>query len=105
MILFDFDEPRYACYQHHISWQQALGEGEQQPVMRTVSTVSAGRNSLAQHHHIRWRKPGRRRLKCNVDAAISSSLNVIGFGMCIRDEAKQFVAATTLRLVLFVNRV
>jgi hypothetical protein len=74
-----------------------LREGEHQPVMHAVSTVSAGSSSSAQQQHIRWQKPGRGRLKCNVDTAFSSSLNVIGVGMCIRDEAGQFVAAKTLR--------
>jgi len=79
------------------SSSSALGEGEQQPAMRAVSTKSAGSSSSAQQQHIRWQKPGRGRLKCNVDAAFSSSLNVIGVGMCVRDEAGQFVAAKTLR--------
>jgi len=73
----------------------AMGEGEQQPVTRAVSTVSAGSSSSAHQQHIKWQKPGRGRLKCNVDAAFSSSLNVIGFGVCIRDETGQFEAAKT----------
>ncbi|AES60413.1 hypothetical protein MTR_1g045340 [Medicago truncatula] len=65
------------------SSSSVLGEGEQQPAMRAVSTIS--------------QKPGTGRLKCNVDAEFSRSLNVIGVYMFIRDEAGQFVAAKTLR--------
>jgi len=72
-------------------------EFKQESVSCVVSTVSASSSSSAHQQYIKWQKPGRGRLKCNVDAAFSSSLNVIGFGMCIRDETGQFVAAKTLR--------
>ncbi|AES60782.2 hypothetical protein MTR_3g111390 [Medicago truncatula] len=79
------------------SSSSVLGEGEQQPAMRAVSTISAGGSNSTQQQHIRWQKPGTGRLKCNVDVEFTRSLNVIGVDMFIRDEAGQFVAAKTLR--------
>ncbi|XP_024640526.1 uncharacterized protein [Medicago truncatula] len=42
---------------------------------------------------IRWQKPARGRYKCNIDASFSSSLNRVGLGMCIRDDAGEYVLA------------
>ncbi|RHN43816.1 hypothetical protein MtrunA17_Chr8g0391961 [Medicago truncatula] len=36
------------------------------------------------------------RLKCNVDASFSEALNCVGFGLCIRDEYRNFIKAKTL---------
>jgi hypothetical protein len=43
-----------------------------------------------------WQRPLQGRLKCNVDASFSNSLNRTGIGMCIRDAEGTFVLAKTL---------
>ena len=35
------------------------------------------------------------RYKCNVDASFSETLDIVGIGMCIRDEKRAFVLART----------
>ncbi|KEH25194.1 hypothetical protein MTR_6g016265 [Medicago truncatula] len=42
-----------------------------------------------------WIKPGLGRYKCNIDTAFSESTNLVGIGMCIRDENGHFVLART----------
>jgi hypothetical protein len=42
-----------------------------------------------------WQRPLQGRLKCNVDASFSTSLNKTGIGMCIRDAEGTFVLAKT----------
>lgn len=42
---------------------------------------------------IRWQKPARGRYKCNIDAFFSSSLNRVGLGMCIQNDAGEYVLA------------
>ncbi|XP_058776565.1 uncharacterized protein LOC131650878 [Vicia villosa] len=41
----------------------------------------------------RWCKPSAGRLKCNIDASFSQ--NKVGIGICIRNDAGQFIAART----------
>jgi hypothetical protein len=43
-----------------------------------------------------WQRPLQGRLKCNVDASFSNSLNRTGIGMCIRDAEGTFVLAKTI---------
>jgi hypothetical protein len=43
----------------------------------------------------RWTKPAHGRLKCNVDASLSTKFNIVGIGMCIRDAAGDYVLACT----------
>jgi ribonuclease HI len=43
-----------------------------------------------------WQRPLQGRLKCNVDASFSDSLNRTGIGMCIRDAEGTFVLAKTV---------
>jgi ribonuclease HI len=43
-----------------------------------------------------WKRPQQGRLKCNIDASFSGSLNRTGVGMCIRDSEGTFVLAKTL---------
>jgi len=58
--------------------------------LQTVATQGA---VTAQ---IRWKKPQQGRLKFNVDAAFSEALNCVGFGVCIRDAAGNFIRAKTM---------
>ncbi|AES74135.1 hypothetical protein MTR_3g116210 [Medicago truncatula] len=44
----------------------------------------------------KWLKPHQGMLKCNVDASFSEVLNFVGFGLCIRDEHRNFIKAKTL---------
>jgi len=50
--------------------------------------------------NIRWRKPRRGRLKCNVDASFSNISNKVGFGMCIRDSDGNHVRSKMLWFTL-----
>jgi len=43
----------------------------------------------------RWRKPTPGRYKCNIDASFSTSLNMVGLGMCLRDDDGASVLART----------
>jgi ribonuclease HI len=43
-----------------------------------------------------WQRPQPGRMKCNIDASFSDSLNRTGIGMCIRDTDGTFVLAKTL---------
>jgi hypothetical protein len=49
-----------------------------------------------QQGQFRWQKPSRGSFKCNVDASFSAHLNVVGYGMRIRDEVGNFVKARTM---------
>jgi len=61
----------------------------QQPCRLVVQQIS---RTVEQ----RWWKPAMGRLKCNVDASSSTSLNRVGIGMCIRDEEGCYVLSTIL---------
>ncbi|XP_039687037.1 uncharacterized protein [Medicago truncatula] len=43
----------------------------------------------------KWMKPSSGLFKCNIDAAFSETTNLVGIGMCIRDEDGHFVLAKT----------
>jgi hypothetical protein len=43
-----------------------------------------------------WQRPSAGRLKCNIDASFSNSLNRTGIGVCIRDDEGSFVLAKTI---------
>ncbi|GAU18498.1 hypothetical protein TSUD_366810 [Trifolium subterraneum] len=43
----------------------------------------------------KWKKPSPGRIKCNIDVAFPSNTNLIGIGICIRDETGAFVRAKT----------
>ena len=45
-----------------------------------------------------WKRPSRGRLKCNVDASFSDSLNKTGIGICLRDDEGTFVLAKTVSI-------
>ena len=42
---------------------------------------------------IEWTKPTYGRYKCNIDASFSSFLNMVGIGICLRDDQGEFVLA------------
>lgn len=44
----------------------------------------------------KWTKSTIGRYKCNIDASFSSSLNMVGLGMCIRNDVGEFVLAKTV---------
>jgi len=50
-------------------------------------------NRQQQDRRVKWVKPSVGRFKCNIDASFSESLNMVGIGMCIRDENDIFVLA------------
>ena len=55
------------------------------------------RGALSTHQqparNVKWVKPSLGRFKCNVDASFSKVSNMVGIGMCIRDENGAFVPA------------
>jgi len=50
-------------------------------------------NNVIHDHVIEWTKPAYGRYKCNIDASFSDSLNMVGIGICIRDDQGEFVMA------------
>ena len=62
----------------------------------TVNTISGSSCTRVQQDQFWWQKPTRGRFKCNVDASFSVHLNVVGYGMCIRDDRGNFVKARTM---------
>jgi len=44
---------------------------------------------------IKWTKSTYGRYKCNIDALFSSSLNMVGIGICLCDDQGEFVMAKT----------
>ena len=50
-------------------------------------------NSVIHGHVIEWTKPAYGRYKCNIDASFFDSLNIVGIGICIRDDQGEFVMA------------
>ncbi|AES98134.2 hypothetical protein MTR_5g064760 [Medicago truncatula] len=80
-----------------VEWH--IGKGEQkywrnetykqQKPMQTRTAAPTGthqqsnQTSANRYDELRWRKPGRGRLKCNVDASFSNSKNKLGIGICI----------------------
>jgi len=80
-------------------WKSA--NRKRQAVQQTVITAAATLPSAVQNANssiagVRWQKPRRGRVKCNVDASFSTSMNRCGIGICIRDEEGKFVRAKTL---------
>jgi len=80
-------------------WKSA--NRKRQVVQQTVTTAAATLPSAVQNVNssiadVRWQKTRRGRVKCNVDASFSTSMNRCGIGICIRDEEGQFVRAKTL---------
>jgi len=49
--------------------------------------------SSSCHKMIQWEKPSTGQYKCNIDASFSSSMNQVGIGMCICNDAGEFVLA------------
>jgi len=45
---------------------------------------------------VKWQRPSRGRLKCNIDASFSIPQNGTGIGLCIRDDEGNFVLAKTM---------
>jgi len=48
-------------------------------------------SSSTVNHDAHWQRPALDRLKCNIDASFSQSLNHIGIGICVRDGEGAFV--------------
>jgi ribonuclease HI len=61
----------------------------------TTRNSSATTSDMAS---VRWQRPQRGRLKCNVDASFSDQLNRTGIGICVRDDEGTFVLAKTVSI-------
>lgn len=46
-----------------------------------------------QPSHVRWSKPQLGCIKCNVDASFDRARNLVGIGMCIRNDQGSYVLA------------
>lgn len=55
--------------------------------------ISAHPSGASSGHDIGWTKPAYGRYKCNIDASLSDSLNVVGIDIWIRDDQGKFVMA------------
>jgi hypothetical protein len=66
-------------------------------LMRKVgdTILATPHQEQSKQEMIIWEKPARGRYKCNIDASFSSSLNRVGIGICIRDNAGDFVLMRT----------
>jgi len=60
---------------------------------RSIQGSTVGREHPASN--VKWIKPRPWRFKCNIDAAFFETANLVGIGMCIRDENGHFVLART----------
>ena len=58
----------------------------------TSSTFQCSSNSIKE---VKWTKPTSGRYTCNINASFSSSMNMVGIGLCLRDDACEFVLAKT----------
>lgn len=63
-----------------------------------VQNDSSAASNSGSHppHQLQWQRPPRGRLKCNIDAGFSTSMNRTGIGICVRDDDGAFVLAKTL---------
>jgi len=87
-------------------WQQQ-NESNAQVVQRATNLLDEWRTTSHSHaqsntvqaHLIRqdekWKKPTSGMYKCNIDAYFSTSLNRVGLGTCLRDDAGDFVLIKT----------
>jgi len=62
-------------------------------IARSIRENSPNHNQLDRN--AKWVKTRACHFKCNIDASISESSNMVGIGMCIRDEYGTFVLAKT----------
>jgi len=60
-----------------------------------ATNILAQLNNVIHGPVIKWTKPTYGRYKCNIDASFSDSLNMVGIGICIRDDQGDFVMAKT----------
>lgn len=58
---------------------------------RTIAT----RKGIVMSVDVSWRKPTTGCFKCNFDASFSTSMNCVGFRMCIHDDKGWYVLAQT----------
>ena len=55
--------------------------------------ISANSSGASSGHDIEWKKPTYGRYKCNIDTSLFDPLNMVGIGICIRDDQDEFVIA------------
>jgi len=62
---------------------------------RATQTIksTAAPNPPTRQEEDNWKKPTPGKYKCNIDASFSTSLDRVGLGMCLRDDAGDFVLA------------
>ena len=60
-----------------------------------ATNILAQLNSVIHGPVSKWTKPTYGRYKCNIEASFSDSLNMVGIGICIRDDQGDFVMAKT----------
>ncbi|GAU37566.1 hypothetical protein TSUD_153990 [Trifolium subterraneum] len=63
---------------------------------KAVCIVASNPDSKTQEPLARkWRKPMAGRVKCNIDASFPANSDIVGIGICIRDEQGAFILAKT----------
>ena len=67
-----------------------LASWENAQHLKTTTSISQ-----TSKQNVSWVKPSPGRYKCNVDASFCKATNIVGIGMCIRDDEGAFVLART----------
>lgn len=62
---------------------------------RSAGSSTTVQNGSTSRDETKWTKSTIDRYKCNIYASFSSSLNMVGLGMCIRNDVGEFVLAKT----------
>jgi hypothetical protein len=60
-----------------------------------VIVSSIHQSDSSSSHGVEWTKLTCGRYKCNIDASFSSSLNMVGISICLRDDLGEFVLSKT----------
>ena len=77
-------------------WSEANYPPEAAAAPNDGATSGNASSSVRSSSNVRWQRPQRGRLKCNVDASFSETMNRTGIGICIRDDEGTFVLARTV---------
>ena len=78
--------------------QRATHQLDEWRAAQAIRSCSSAQPTISQARATRpeednWKKLALGRYKCNIDASFSTSLNMVGLGMCLRDDDGVFVLA------------
>jgi len=60
-----------------------------------TTCISMSEGGTSNREVVEWTKPARGRYKCNIDASFSSSSNMVGIVVCLRNHSGAFVLPKT----------